>query len=264
MAQLTYRGATFDLSDAAGPPSVFVLGVRKSGSSILNSMVHALSQPLNLPFIDIPGKLFAAGVKVQEWRPDPALCQLLAPGQVYGGFRNAPLALRGHSLFEGGRKILLVRDPRDALVSEYFSNAYSHSMPAAGEGREQMLALRTKALRASIESFVIERCGPMRNTLMEYAFTTADPLVKIFRYEDIIGNKAQFLMDIAEHFDWTPDLQRIGQIVGWADVQPSEERPTEFVRRVTPGDHRDKLSEPIIAELDRRLAEPMLLFGYAT
>jgi hypothetical protein len=43
---------------------------------------------------------------------------------------------------------------------------------------------------------------------------------------------------------------------------PDEERPTEFVRRVSPGDHIDKLSPATIARLNELLRQPMDLLGY--
>ena len=60
---------------------------------------------------------------------------MIVPGRVYGGFRSMPLVFAQSELYRRSRKILLVRDPRDALVSEYFSLAYSHGLPEAeGDG----------------------------------------------------------------------------------------------------------------------------------
>jgi len=262
MTDKVYKGVRFELSASEQKPAVFVLGVRKSGSSILNSMVTALAESQGMPFIDVAGKLFAAGVKVVDWQNDAAMAGLIAPGNVYGGFRNCPTGLLGEPLYLACKKVLLVRDPRDALVSEYFSNAYSHSLPKEGEGREQMMALRQEALQASLESFVVDRCGPMRKTLMEFAPMLKDPSLKVFKYEAVIGAKRQLLHDICRHFNWQVSEQHITNILSWADVMPDEERPTEFVRRVSPGDHIDKLSPATIARLNELLRQPMDLLGY--
>ncbi len=96
-----------------------------------------------------------------------------------------PLVFLQSPLYHQSRKILLVRDPRDALVSECFSIAYSHGLPEAapGEGgaREEFLALRAAALASSIDATVLRRAGPMNRAFMEYAEAAADPLTRVFR-----------------------------------------------------------------------------------
>jgi hypothetical protein len=52
------------------------------------------------------------------------------------------------------------------------------------------------------------------------------------------------------------------QILGWADVMPEEEKPTAFVRKVRPGDHRDKLDAATIARLNEIFAEEIAKYGY--
>jgi len=262
MQRIIYRNVAFDLADRAAAKSFFVFGVRKSGSSILNSMVAALAADQGLPFLDIGGALFAAGVKVSDWQFDPDLGGLMKGGNIYGGFRNCPVGLLGHAAYRASPKILLVRDPRDALVSEYFSNAYSHSLPQSGEGRDQMLDLRREALRSPIERFVIERAPAMAQTLREYRVLLGDPLLRIFRYEDIITDKRRLLAEVATHFGWTVAPGYVDKIMSWADVLPDTEDPTRFVRKVLPGDHRAKLAPAVIVQLDELLADEMAAFGY--
>lgn len=260
--EASYKGVTFTLSDRVDAPHYFVLGVRKSGSSILNSMVTALAQRQGLPFVDIAGQLFKAGMKADDWRKDPALEALIRGGNVYGGFRNAPLGLNGSRAYAGSAKILMVRDPRDALVSEYFSNAYSHSLPAAGKGLESMKELRQQALSTSVESYVLERAAALGRTMMDYAPLVSDPRTRIYKYEAVIMHKRDLLRDISRHFGWSIDEQHLGHVLEWADVVPTDERPTEFVRKVLPGDHRDKLSQDAIGKLNAMLEAPMKTFGY--
>jgi len=260
--EVNYKGVSFTLSDKTDAPPVFVLGVRKSGSSILNSMVTALARRQGLPFVDIAGQLFKTGVKVSEWQRDPSLASLLRGGNVYGGFRNAPLGLNGSPAYTGARKVLMVRDPRDALVSEYFSNAYSHSLPVTGQGLETMKEARQQALASSVESYVLSRAEQLSGTMMEYGSLTDDPLTRIFKYEDVIMHKRALLTDISRHFGWSVDDNHLGLVLKWADVVPDDERPTEFVRRVLPGDHRNKLSAEAIRKLNLLLQTPMKTFGY--
>lgn len=267
------RSIEFKVEHKAGAATCFVLGVRKSGSSIMNSMVDALSRINERHYVDIAGRLFQQNILEKDWRTDPAVLQVFAPGNVYGGFRAMPLVFERSSVFQAARKILLVRDPRDALVSEYFSNAYSHSLPgkdAEGAGgaheggaREGMLNMRKVALAAQIEDYVLSRAKDLKHTMMEYARVARDPQTRLFRYEEVIFDKRRWIRDIAAHFSWTAGSPAfLDGMMSWADVVPTEERNTEFVRKVTPGDHKDKLSPGTIARVNELLREPMQVFGY--
>jgi hypothetical protein len=262
MSEIEFRGVRFALSDRDDLPSCFVLGVRKSGSTVLNNMVAALANAHSFGVVDF-GRMFLAGMIPRDWRFDPDLASLIRGGNVYLGFRDFPAALRSDPKFGASPKVLLVRDPRDALISEYFSNAYSHPVPAEGVARDFMLKARGDALSASMESSVIRSARFMAATMKEFTPLLSDPLLKLFRYEDVIFAKRRLLESISSHFGWQSDSRTISLILAWADVVPTEERPTEFIRRVHPGDHREKLSKPAIGELNAILADTLKTFGYA-
>jgi len=67
-------------------------------------------------------------------------------------------------------KILLtIRDPRDILVSGYYSAAYSHRIPPQESGkREAFLAKRDEVRKKSIDEFVLERSERVQDTFMVY------------------------------------------------------------------------------------------------
>jgi len=260
--QLTYLNVPYEIADVAGGAVSFVFGIRKSGSSILNSIVISLAKKAQVNYVDVAGKMFEAGVTVAQWQGDRELASILRPGNVYGGFRNFPEGLLGDRTYESARKILLVRDPRDALVSEYFSNAFSHSLPEQGEAREQMLELREEARHAHIEQFVIQRAPAFAKTMREYRPLVDDGQALVLKYEDFIPDKRTYIHRICEHFGWPVDDHFVSLVLSWADVIPEEERPTQFVRKVTPGDHKDKLRQKTIDKLGEMLGDEMAMFGY--
>ena len=89
-----------------------------------------------------------------------------------------------------------------------------------------------------------------------------DPRLLVLKYENIIFDKARMVQDVAAHFGWTVGQGQIGAILKWIDVVPEEENPSAFIRKVTPGDHREKLSAETIAGLNQVLARAMEAFGY--
>lgn len=253
---------TFKVADSPMADVCFALSVRKSGSSIFNNIVAALANMNGVTFVDVAGKLFEHGVSVAQWQRSIELLKIVQPGNVYGGFRNMPFAMIESPYFKQSRKLLMVRDPRDALVSEYFSNAYSHSLPTSGSARDQMIALRESALQTNMESYIIRRAKDLKETLAEYAQVLKTYPMTIIKYEDFILDKKALIAKICDTFKWQVSSLQVSQILGWADVVPDEERPMQFIRRVTPGDHREKLSQKTIRILDEQLSEEMTALGY--
>lgn len=261
--QVRFLDIAFDVAHDPNQPMFFLFGVRKSGSSIMNSMVTSLARMNHLHYVDVAGRLFEAGLSVASWQRQPSMRGLLHGGNVFGGFRNAPLGLLGTTALEECPQILLVRDPRDALVSEYFSNAHSHSLPAAGEAREQLLAERAQAQSAEIGPYVTRMAPRLLQTLREYRPFLAHPRMRLYHYEKAILDKRWFLHDLCAHFGWEASEAQIGMILQWADIRPEAEEPTAFIRKVTPGDHREKLRPGTIAQLNSVFEDEMRLFGYA-
>jgi hypothetical protein len=260
------RRIPFDVDLGGAGPAYFVLGIRKCGSTLLNLISRKLAAFNNCRYIGVE-KFFEENVPERIFSSDPALGHMLNGGNVYGGFRMMPAALTNHPIFRAGQKILLVRDPRDALVSEYFSMAYSHPVPAGTDSGAQvtdmMQMLRQRALNAEIDVLVVERAMSMRKTFLGYADVARSAGTELLRYEDYIFRKPELVRLIAKQFDWAVDSRQIDQIMVEADQRPATEDPTAFVRQVTPGDHRIKLRPATIASLNKILKPAMEAFGYS-
>jgi hypothetical protein len=252
----------FEVQDHPGQAVSFAFGVRKSGSSILNQIVASLARMNGIGFVDVAGQLFKSGYPLHQWINDPALARIIKPGNLYGGFRDWPLALARDPAFAAARKVLLVRDPRDALVSEYFSNAYSHTIPESGPMRQHMLDLRAKALAEPIDRSVLNMATSFKRVLAPLLEFERLPNARLYRYEDVILAKAAWILDLCHFFGWSVTDPQIGQILGWADQIPTVEDPGNFIRRVIPGDHKLKLSAHTIAQLNTMFATEMAAFGY--
>jgi hypothetical protein len=260
------REITFQLDETGAGPAYFALGVRKCGTTLLSRLCHALGELNGHPFVDVGGTFFFANVQARHWQDDPALPQLLRPGNVYGGIRDAPRAFQASEIFRAGLKVLIVRDPRDALVSEFYSNAYSHPIPqgtaTSRDVARMMTALRQQASADGIDAYVLERSSSIVRTIMEYAAVMQMPTTKVLRYEDVVFDKRQLIGNIVTHFGWVVPEASVQNILSWADVRPAAEDPQAFIRQVTPGDHRRKLQRTTIARLGQLLWPAMNLLGY--
>jgi Sulfotransferase domain len=258
----------FDVDERAQGPAVFFLGVRKSGSTMFNRLGFMLARMNGRNFVNVAGTFFQHNIDVPQWSADKNTVDLLRPGNVYGGFRTFPDPFAGSDIYAGGKKVFLYRDPRDALVSEYFSNAYSHSLPQPGSNddggaRALLVEQRWRARNTEIGDYILQRATAMANTMAAFRPLLDDPTAVCFKYEEIIYDKGRLVADIVDHLGWKCAPGQLARILEKTDVRPAVEDPKAFVRRVTPGDHREKLDESTIAELNRVLEPVLKEFGYA-
>lgn len=259
---INIHGIDFKLNHIDDSEVLFLFGVRKSGSSILNSMVEAMAKSQQVNYVDVAGAFFVGGIPVGQWDKDDSVRFLARPGNLLAGFRDFPARMVGSKSFESARKVLLVRDPRDALVSEYFSNAATHGVPESGKSREEMLSLREEAKLSELNDFVIRRAPLMSRTILAYSPILDDPNTLVLRYEDVILRKDKLIDSIAEHYKWSISPLVKSQIISWADVVPQSENQTNFVRKVVPGDHVEKLDSKTIDQLNDLLNPVLSAFGY--
>jgi len=181
-------------------------------------------------------------------------------GYAYGGFRDLPWPLPDYA---GGRTVVLVRDPRDALTSFYFSMAYSHVPPGTADSPDLLRAFevrRDRARATTIDDFVL-REAPGHVRLIRRILKNA-PRARLYRYEEIIFDKQAWTADMVEYLGLTAPPRLISNVVARNDVVPATDAPLEHIRHVTPGDHRDKLRLETIAALDTMFARLMKKMGY--
>ncbi len=259
----TLRGVKFDIVQGHHESARFVLSIRKCGSTLLNNVCRNLATYNKSNYVNIPEAMFDHNITVSEWINDSGLPDLVLPGNVYGGFRDFPAGLAAHSAFCGSRKVLLVRDPRDALVSEYFSNAFTHPIPQ-GDGlvSTHLLAEREAARTQEVEDYVLRHAGGMAGTFAAYLPLLADANALVLRYEDIIFDKGVLIDAVISHFEWNCPPGLRAAIIRAFHVIPPHENPQRFIRKVVPGDHRAKLGSRAVGELGRIFADVMEAFGY--
>ena len=108
-----------------GLKSAYLFSFHKSGSTLMDNMVRHYCAQFDIPTFSLFNAAFDVGIQTSQIMEDAAVCFSNA-GRIYTGFRHYPA-------FElelaDVHCILLVRDPRDMLVSHYYSVTKSHVVP---------------------------------------------------------------------------------------------------------------------------------------
>lgn len=260
------RSATLTVPAPADPAiGGFAFGVYKAGSTLLQLALLQICGRTGIPiFCPITEGRQAGGIAIEI---DPLTAQtkrdfeaaFARKGIVFAGFRDFPHFLKLD--VTGRQATLLVRDPRDMLVSQYFSLLFSH---VTGPGFEKVSTLRKKHASTPIDEFVIGNAKIARNWFKNYDDNIGGANLLLHRYEDIIFDKARFLTEVCAHLGIDTERHRavILDVAQAVDERPAEEDPYKHVRRVTPGDHREKLRPETIERLNEIVGPILDQYGY--
>ena len=179
--------------------------------------------------------------------------------------------------------ILHLRDPRDVLVSMFYSYCYMH----AGE-IERHTGYRKAVAEAGIDKFVLDMVSPafheyrgdygIGSRYKEHVGTVLDryerylsdllgrPNTLAVSYEEMVLSFPSWLEKIVSAFELSdPEETRAVVAARHANsvAAEGEEDVWSHKRKVTPGDHREKLKSETIRELDRIFAPVLERLGYS-
>jgi hypothetical protein len=177
------------------------------------------------------------------------------PGRIYLGFRHYPqfeFRIPPHS-----KTILLVRDPRDILVSLYFSVKHSHALK-----NESIVRSNFDANIMSIDEFVIEKAQSIFGIFQSYHANLVNGASKVYRYEDVVFGKISWLRNMIETLELPINKRVIKKIAKGHDVKPLKEDITKHVRSVIPGDHTRKLEAATIYQLNQIFSSILKTYNY--
>lgn len=244
-------------------PSVLAFSLAKAGSTMLFDLLARLCPHAGLVYVSLEDRFYAAGVDQRD-QPLGASSLFHETGYCYGGFRGAPPY--EVPILDRVRVVLLVRDPRDMLVSLYHSLAESHWIPETDEaqGPHFMHALRADARRRTVDEHALRSASTVLAQFERYeAFALPwRSNVALYRYEDVVYRKREWAEELCAWFEWSvPDAVR-DAAVATVDVFPETPDPGAHVRQVHPGNHRAELAPATIRELDRVFARTLRRYGW--
>ena len=242
----------------------FAFSYHKAGSTLMHNMIQEVCASAEIPALNIPGVLFDEGVLDHEWQNDHEILEVVQDGRVYFGFRYLPeLLLRPGVCLRERKSVLMVRDPRDALVSQYFSfggRYHSHILPANNTGDFEKTWQWTSQFE--IDEYVLNSAPLLLTKLRAYERLLGTDNMLLARYEDVYFDKQRFLGAIFSHFNLAVSPVIVERVARAHDIRPSSEDPTKHIRQGTPGDHRKKLRPETIAKLNDHFRDVCQGFGY--
>jgi len=168
--------------------------------------------------------------------------------------------------------ILHLRDPRDVLVSMFFSHAYSHSRKLGGFNPSD--EMRQKWIAGGIDRFILDegRHGksPAEGVLLRYELYCEHilnkPNVIFVKYEDMVSDFQKWLSQIIPPFNIlnVREVIRVLMEEHKHAFKVGKENVMKHKRNIMPGDHKEKLEPGTINKLNLMFKDVLQELNYDT
>jgi hypothetical protein len=239
-----------------GLQSAYLFSFHKSGSTLMDNMIRRYCKYSNVPSFSLFNSAFDSGIPTSGVMKDAAIC-FSKTGRIYTGFRHYPMFALD---LTGVACVLLVRDPRDMLVSMYYSVAKSHVLP---KGNLSFIKRRRQASRMTVDEFAIKKAPEYKRSLQIYREKLPAATLTTYRYEDVIYEKEVWLKDLVEKLGLPQNDELIRSTARKFDVFPEQENENEHIRQVHPGNYKRKLKQETIAVISETLEEFLDYYNYS-
>jgi hypothetical protein len=133
------------------------------------------------------------------------------------------------------RKVVVTRDPRDILVSLYFSVKLSHRY--SDEATPQLdysIKQQKRDAELSIDDFCLAYAWILNAEMTNLRFVLEDEQTLVLRYEDFIYDKMRLGRSLCEWSRLDVREERLAEIVAQYDVFPDSPQPERHIRQVHP------------------------------
>ena len=240
----------------------------KSGTSVVGVDVHAVHKSATMFLFKFFGRLAEElNYDFYSENNDPPNQDSLASNNQKN-FCRCPIrtfeTLETAFEFPTRRHLIFhTRDPRDILVSQYFSMGWIH--PTEGTKLAQN---REKIQQMPIDEYVLSQIETSRWPLVEKFQPLLDrepnPKFETFvTYETMVTNFQKWIEQVIPPFGVRfPKLAAIKLAWRYRNEFQVDSETMSHKRRIVPGDHREKLQPSTIDQLNQRFENILTRFGY--
>jgi hypothetical protein len=156
--------------------------------------------------------------------------------------------------------VFLVRDPRDILISAYYSFGFTHGFSEVEEIKERQQLRRETIKNKSLEEYVLESAEAQNaNFKTLYDLSKQSTRSVVLKYEDMIENFDYFISEFSKHINVSDAVK--AEI--YKRSRPKQKEDVNSHRRSGGvAGFRDKLDEETLLSLNKILKDTLQQFDY--
>lgn len=158
--------------------------------------------------------------------------------------------------------IIMLRDPRDVLVSMYYSMAFTHELPGNRKRRKEFLKERDRILSITIDQFVVEKSEHFVFLYQQYFdILQVNKNYYFCTYEKMIFNFDDWIRGIENYLGVEFDMA--SKKVWKTEISPPTVENMSHKRKMLPGDYKNKLQPQTIEILNAVFSKHIKYFENA-
>jgi hypothetical protein len=233
----------FSLNKAATQYVKSILTRFATASNMVPVSIHDYAFQTDLPFLD-----HLSAEEMKQYRHI-----FKKKGYLYSVFGGM---IEGIPQLDQYKVVLVARDPRDILVSEYYSVAYSHTVPL-GEKRDAFMAGREKAQQTTLDDYVMSECDTLYSVYKRYQTLLLDqyPHVYLTTYEKMVDQFDRWLGGLIDYCEFSVSRELVQSVLDKNErIRPTSENIHKHMRKGQPGNYKEKLNAETIDFLNHKFA----------
>jgi hypothetical protein len=184
-------------------------------------------------------------------------------GYVYSSFGGM---IEGIPDLEAYKVVFMTRDPRDILVSNFFSVGYSHKIPDKyGNKHASFVLMREHAKNLTIDEYVLAECNRLLDIFTRYQSLLIEKYkdIHITTYEKMTESFDRWLIDLLDYCKLNISKNLMESIILENQrKKPKSENILKHVRKGQAGDYLNKLKQETIDALNDKFALTLAKFNY--
>lgn len=270
-----YRPKTFSINNRLlkarkeneKPKSVIFFTTHKCASSFMNKFFMIVANDSGYKVVDYAASIWALGDSLKVGATyEPFLEEnydrlYFQHGEIYAPQRR-PIDFPGIEKF---KHVFFLRDPRDVLVSAYYSFGFSHSVPQNSEAKDTFLKEREKMQEGTIDDYAKQAANdwilPLYHT---YKKLRENSDSNIFLSYDLFNSDlSKFIEELSHFLNFRPSEVKIQKIINENKKGAStKEILSEHRRSGKSGQFREKLSPSTIAYLNELFRDILIYWKF--
>ena len=249
-----------------GQTSIIHFSVNKAATQYVKSILRKVALENNMIPVHMHHYAFLSGLpyfdSLSKEEMDEYKHVFRTKGYVYsvfGGFIGNIDQINEYKV------LLTIRDPRDIVVSAYYSFGISHGIPFDEKKSQDFMQLRENAQKLSIDDFALYYAQEVLETYIKYidGFKENGIIPRVIRYEEMVSDYETWLTSIEDACSLNMSDSLKSELLKEKSTRRNQQEDTNSHRRKgIAGDYLEKLEAQTIEELNLKFKPVLDYFNY--